>query len=130
MNANPRFLSKAIRTVLRWQLVATAALTLLAGLLAGEHGALSAALGGAVSLCAGWASGMVAAKGKAQSAGGILVGALRAEGVKIGLIAALLGVVLAMYQDVVVIAFLGTFMVTVIIFSMAFFVREHNQPRS
>ncbi len=130
MNANPRLLSKAIRTVLRWQLVATAALTLLAGLFAGEHGALSAALGGAVSLCAGWASGMVAATGKAQSAGGVLVGALRAEGVKIGLIVALLGVVLAMYQDVVVIAFLGTFMVTVIIFSMAFFVREHNQPRS
>jgi ATP synthase protein I len=128
MNGKPLFLSKAIRTVLRWQLIATAALALLAGLLAGGHGALSAALGGAVSLCAGWASGMVAAKGtkgKTQSAGGILVGALRAEGVKIGLIAALLGVVLATYQDVVVIAFLGTFMVTVIIFSMAFFVREN-----
>jgi ATP synthase protein I len=129
MNAKPRFLSKAIRTVLRWQLIATAALTLLAGLLAGEHGALSAVLGGAVSVCAGWVSGTVAVMGKAQSAGGVLIGALRAEGIKIGLIAALLGAVLTMYQDVVVIAFLGTFMVTVIIFSMAFFVREHNQPR-
>jgi ATP synthase protein I len=125
MNGKPSFLSKAIRTVLRWQLVATAVLTLLAEFLAGEQGALSAALGGAVSLSAGWASGMVAAMGKARSAGGILVGALRAEGVKIGLIAVLLGVVLAMYQDVVVIAFLGTFMATAIIFSMAFFVREN-----
>ena len=125
MNAKPRFLSKAIRTVLRWQLVVTAALTLLAGLWAGGHGALSAALGGAVSLSAGWASGMAAAMGKAQSAGGVLLGALRAEGVKIGLMLALLGVVLAMYQDVVVIAFLGTFMATAMIFSMAFFVREN-----
>ena len=125
MNGKPPFLSKAIRTVLWWQLVVTVALMLLAGLLAGGHGALSAALGGAVSLSAGWASGMVAALGKARSAGGILVGALRAEGVKIGLIAVLLGAVLAIYQDVVVMAFLGTFIVTAIIFSMAFFVREN-----
>ena len=125
MNGKPPFLSKAIRTVLRWQLVATAVLTLLAGWLAGGSGSLSAALGGAVSLSAGWASGMVAGMGKTRSAGGILVGALRAEGVKIGLIAVLLGVVLAMYRDVVVIAFLGTFMATAMIFSMAFFVREN-----
>jgi ATP synthase protein I len=125
MNGKPPFLSKAIRTVLQWQLAATAALALLAGFVAGEHGALSAALGGAVSLSAGWASGMVAGMGKTRSAGGILVGALRAEGVKIGLIAVLLGAVLAIYQDVVVMAFLGTFIVTAIIFSMAFFVREN-----
>jgi len=128
MSSKPPFLSKAIRTVLRWQLVATAALTLLAGLLAGGHGAQSAALGGAVSLCAGWASGMVAAmgiKGDTQSAGGILVGALRAEGVKIGLMVILVGTVLTIYKDVVVIAFLGTFVATAIIYSMAFFVREH-----
>lgn len=125
MNAKPRLLSKAIRTVLRWQLVATAALTILAGLWAGGHGALSAALGGAVSLSAGWASGMVAAVGKARSAGGVLVGALRAEGVKLGLMLALLGAVFAVYQDVVAIAFLGTFMTTAMIFSMAFFVREN-----
>jgi ATP synthase protein I len=126
VNAKPRLLRKAIRTVLRWQLLATAALALLAGLWAGEHGALSAALGGAVSLSAGLVSGVVAAMGKAQSAGGILVGALRAEAVKIGLMVILLGVVLTMYKDVVVIAFLGTFMATATIFSMAFFVRDYD----
>lgn len=126
MNAKPWLLRKAIRTVLRWQLLATAALTLLAGLWAGGHGALSAALGGAVSLSAGWVSGVVAAMGKAQSAGGILVGALRAEAVKIGLMVILLGIVLTMYKDVVVIAFLGTFMATATIFSMAFFVRDYD----
>ena len=118
-------LSKPIRTVLRWQLIATAVLALAAGTLAGAQGALSAAMGGAVSLCAGWASGMVAARGKAKSAGEVLTGALAAEAVKIGLIIVLLGAVFALYDEVVVMAFLGTFMATALIFSMAFFVREH-----
>jgi hypothetical protein len=40
--------SKAIRTVLRWQVIATAILMLAVGLLAGVHGAISALLGGLV----------------------------------------------------------------------------------
>jgi ATP synthase protein I len=123
-------LSKPIRTVLKWQLLATAALTLLAAVLAGAHGALSAGLGGAVSVCAGWVSGLVAATGKGESAGGVLVTALKAEGVKLGVIACLLGIVLVVYAEVVVPVFLGSFVVTAVIFSMAFFVREHNQPRT
>jgi ATP synthase protein I len=100
------------------------------GVLVGVHGALSAALGGAVSIGAGVASALVATSGKADSAGGVLVTALKAEGVKLGVIAILLWLVLAAYSEVVVPAFLGSFMATVLIFSMAFFVREHNQPRS
>ena len=130
MNAGPRVLSKPIRTVLRWQLLATLALMLLGGVLAGTHGAVSAALGGAVSLSAGWMSAMVAVTGKGESAGGVLVAALKAEGVKLGVIACLLGIVLVVYAEVVVPAFLGSFLVTALIFSMAFFVREHNQPRT
>lgn len=119
-----------LRTVLRWQLLATAALTLLAGVLAGAHGAVSAALGGAVSVGAGWASARVASGRKADSAGGVLVIALTAEGVKFGVIVVLLWLVLAFYPDVVATAFLGSFVATVLIFSMAFFVREHNQSGS
>jgi ATP synthase protein I len=121
----PRQLSKPIRTVVRWQIAATAALVLLAGVLAGVHGAYSAALGGAVSICAGWASGWVAA-GKADSAGGVLISALMAESIKIGLIAILLLVVLVIYDGIVMPAFFGSFFVTVLLFSMAFFVREYN----
>lgn len=119
-------LSKPIRTVLWWQLFATAALTLVAGAVVGAHGALSAALGGAVSVGAGWISAMVAAKGKAESAGGVLITAFKAEGIKIGLIAILLWVVLATYAEVVVLVFLGSFLATIVIFSMAFFVREND----
>jgi ATP synthase protein I len=119
-------LGKPIRTVLRWQLLATAALTLAAGIWAGSHGALSAFLGGFVSVFAGWASGIVASLGKAESAGEVLFTALSAEVVKIGLIVILLWLVLAAYGSVVVPAFLGTFAATAVIFSMAFFVREYN----
>lgn len=119
-------LTKPIRTVLRWQLLATAALALLGGVLAGAHGALSAALGGAVSIAAGWLSAMVATKGKAESAGGVLVTAFKAEGTKIGLIAIFLWLVLATYGEVVVPAFLGSFIATIVLFSMAFFVREYD----
>lgn len=126
MNAKPRFLSKPIRTVLRWQLIATAALTLLAGIVAGVHGALSAALGGAISVCAGGVAAVVAAKSKTRSAGGILIGALQAEGVKIGLIVVLPWLVLVSYDEVVTAAFFGSFFATILIFAMAFFVREHE----
>jgi ATP synthase protein I len=126
MNASPRALRRPIRTVVRWQLLATAALTLVAWLVAGVHGALSAALGGAVSICAGGASAVVASLGNTKSAAGTVVSALRAEGVKIALIVGLLWLVLATYADVVAPAFFGSFMATILIFSMAFFVREHE----
>ena len=126
MNASLGLLRKPIRIVLRWQLIATAALTLAGGILAGVDGALSAALGGAVSACAGWVSAVVASRGKAQSAGEVLLGALMAEGVKIGLIVILLWLVMATYQSVVAPAFFGSFIVTVLIFGMAFFVREYE----
>jgi ATP synthase protein I len=119
-----RSLGKPIRTVLRWQLVVTAALTLVAAVTVGTHGAFSSALGGMVSICAGLASGIVASLGKTGSAGGVLIGALRAEGIKIGLIVILLWLVLATYKNVVTLAFLGTFMVTALIFSLAGVVRD------
>lgn len=119
-------ISRPVRVVLLWQLVVTAVLTLLAGWMAGAHGALSAALGGAVSVCAGCSSAVVAAKGKAQSAGGILFWALRAEGVKLGVMLVMLWVAFAVYEQIVAAAFLGTFVATAVIFSMAFFVREYN----
>ena len=120
-----RGLGKPIRTVLRWQLLATVALTLVAGVWVGTQGALSAALGGAVSICSGLASAIVAMLGRAKSAGGVVVTALTAEAVKIGLIAIFLWLVLANYDGIVVIAFIGSFLVTVLIFAMAFFVREY-----
>ena len=121
-----RDLGKPIRTVLRWQLLATVALTLAGSIWGGAHGALSASLGGLISIVAGWASGVVASLGKGGSTGEVLFTALRAEVVKVGLIVILLWLVLTIYGSVVIPAFLGTFVATAVIFSMAFFVREYN----
>ena len=124
-NAMLRILSKPIRTVLRWQIVATTVLTAVAAVAVGLDGALSAALGGLISIGAGLVSAAVAALSKAESAGGVLLGALRAEGIKIGLMVILLWLVLATYRDVVALALVGSFALTALIFTMAFVVREH-----
>jgi len=120
-----RALGKPIITVLKWQVAATVVLTLVAALMAGEHGAASAAAGGGVSIVAGLVSALVAVLGKGSSAGGVLVGALRAEAVKIGLALLLLWLVLSNYPQVAIGVLLGTFIVTMLIFSMAFFVRDY-----
>jgi len=119
-----RIQSKPIRTVLRWQMIAAVALAMLGGLVAGMHGATSAALGGLVAVIAGLAFTVVIQISKAQSAGGTLATALRAESIKIGLSVFLLWLVLTSYTEVVALAFIGSFLVSILIFSMAFFVRE------
>jgi len=116
--------SKAIRTVLRWQLIATTALAVISGLAAGAHGALSAALGGLVSFAAGVGFAGVASLSRSDNAGSAVIGALRAEAVKIALILLLLWLVLATYKNIIVIAFFGTFIVATVLFSAAAVVRE------
>jgi ATP synthase protein I len=120
-----RRLGKPVLTVLRWQLAATAALIVLSAAIAGMDGAVSALAGGTIGITAGLASALVASMGDAKSAGGVIMAALRAEAVKIGLAVLLLGLVLVNYDAAVVGALIATFVVTLLIFSMAFFVREY-----
>jgi F0F1-type ATP synthase assembly protein I len=120
-----RALRRPIRIVLMWQVAATALMVLVAGLVADMASALSAAAGGGVSIFAGLASALVASLSSAKSAGGVLAGALRAEAAKLGLALLLLWLVLANYQQAVVAVLLGAFVATMLIFSMAFFVREY-----
>ena len=116
--------NRPIRTVLLWQIVATAVIVAAGGILAGVHGALSGALGGTISVCAGLVATWVAAR-RVKSAAGVLVGALTAEAVKLGLAALLLWLVLANYTHAVVGVVLTGFIVTMLIFGMAFFVRDY-----
>ena len=119
-----RIQSKPVRTVMVWQVIVTALAAVIAGLLAGAHGAASAALGGSVSVIAGLAFAMFMQSSNMQSADGTIIAALRAEATKIGLAVILLWLVLALYKDVVLIVFIGSFIVSILVFSMAFFVRE------
>ena len=118
-------LSKPIRVVLGWQVVATVLIALATGLLAGGDGAISALAGGLISICAGLAAAVVASRSDASSAGGILGRALAGEAVKVVLAFLLLWLLLANYRDAVVGVVIGSFVVTMLIFAMAFFVRDY-----
>jgi len=119
-----RIQSKPVRSVLLWQVVVTSFLAGFAGWLAGTHGAVSAALGGAISIVSGLAFALIMQSSGTRSASETVVAALRAEAAKIGLAVILLWLVLSIYKDVVVIVFIGAFIFSLLVFSMAFFVRD------
>jgi len=124
----PPLKTKPIRTVIRWQLIATASVAALAGIWAGGHGAVSAMLGGIINVAAGvvyaWLLGLRLGATGAPDAGSSLVAMFRAEAGKILVIVGGLWLALSTYRDVVLGAFFTAFVITVIVFSMAFFVRE------
>jgi ATP synthase protein I len=120
-----RQLRKPVLTVLKWQLLATMALVLVCAWASGRHGALSALAGGAISIVAGAGAALVASMGRGRSPGTVVTGALRAEAVKLALAVVLLWLVLTNYSDAVVGALIASFVVTLLIFGMAFFVREY-----
>jgi ATP synthase protein I len=118
--------SKPIRAVIRWQVYVTAVMTLFAGSFWGMHAGFSALLGGLVSMASGGVFALLAYTGRAGSAAGALRTALRAEAAKIAVVVLLLWLVLTTYKEVVALAFLGAFFVTILIFSAAIAVRDHN----
>ena len=115
---------KALRTVLRWQVYATVASMLLAGMLMGIHGALSALAGGFINIVAGTVFGVVATRSRKRTAAEAMIAVARAETAKIVLIVALMWLTLAGYRELVQAPFFATFVLTVIFFSMAIFVRD------
>ena len=117
-------LSQPIRTVLRWQLLATAFAIIVLGWIAGAHGAISAALGGAISMAAGLAAAWFALRKPAADPATAVMSALIAEGLKVFLIVAGLAAVFILYKSVVAFGFIATFAITTVLFSMALFVRE------
>ena len=117
-------LSQPIRTVLRWQLLATALAIVILGWLAGTHGAISAALGGAISITGGLAAAWFALRKPVSDAATAVASALVAEALKVVLIVGGLVAVFVLYKNVVAIGLIATFAVTTVLFSMAFFVRE------
>ena len=115
---------RKFRPVIGLQVLATIIIASVTAWFAGTHGAISALLGGLTSITAGLAFVFLAAKGageKGKSAGEVVFAALKAEAVKLFLAGLLLWLVLALYQEVVVVALLGSFVVTILIFSLALF---------
>ena len=116
--------NRPVRIVMRWQLIATLAMVLILGLIWGFHGAASALLGGFVSIVSAAAFAAVISRYRGSTAGGVLITAIKAETVKIVLMISLLWLVMTLYKDVVAVGFIGTFVLTVLIFGMALFVTD------
>jgi ATP synthase protein I len=118
------------RPVIGLQILATVVIASIAAWIAGINGAISAALGGLISIIAGLVFALMAVKStakKGRSAGEVLFAALKAEAAKLFLAMVLLGLVLASYPEVVLIGLLGSFVVTILIFSMALFAGDEMQ---
>ena len=119
-----RIESKPTRTVLRWQIYATALIALGAGLTFGWPGAISATLGGVINQVADLAYALLVSGGGIRTAGNTLRTLFRAEGVRVLLIVVLLGGVLTSYKDVVHPALFLSFVVSVMVFRMAIIIKE------
>jgi ATP synthase protein I len=97
---------------------------LIAGTWLGRSGAQSALLGGLINVTAGAVFGWLAARGGKRTAAEALIALMRAEAGKVALIIVQLWLVLMLYKDLVLAPFFGTFILTVVLFSMAFFVQD------
>ena len=115
---------RVFRPIIGLQVLCTAAAILLSARLAGRHGAISAALGGSIGIIAGLAFAVLAARGRSKSAGEALYTSLTAAALKLVLMVLLLWFALTAYRDVVAIGLIGTFIATVLIFTLAILVRE------
>lgn len=116
--------TKPIRRILAWQAATTVVLALLISLVAGVHGALSALLGGVVNITAVVVYAVVLGVSNPLSAGATVAAMFRAEASKILVIILQLWLVLTTYKDLLPAAFFATFVITVLLFSMAFFDRD------
>ncbi len=88
----------------------------------GVHGAISALLGGFVSIIASVLYAMLIDRHEGYTADEVVKTALKAEAIKISVMIVLLFGVFLLYKEVVPIVFIGVFIVAAIIFSMALFV--------
>ena len=111
--------------VIGMQLLGTLGAGAIAAMLAGQHGLLSALLGGAVGAVGGLVFAFLAARPQAAglAATDVVFKALRAEGVKLVLMGGMLWLILANYQGVVIISFVGSFILSILIFQLALLVQ-------
>ena len=117
-------MSKEMRAVLWYQAIVTLSIALIIGVAGGVHWGVSGMLGGLISMVAGLTYGVMTYRVGKSSAGNALVSMMRAESAKLLVIIMLLGLVFAGYEEVFGAGFIGTFIVTTLIFSLAIFIRN------
>jgi ATP synthase protein I len=120
----PPLKTRPIRLLLASQAAATCAMAGIAGVWAGWDAAVSAALGGAINLVANFVYALMGGIVRPTSVVGALLLIFRAEAFKVVLIFVGLLLVLMLYQDLVPLPFIAAFIVTTLLFGIAFRVRD------
>lgn len=117
---------KPLQIVLRWQLLSTVIIAIGLAMLLDLQDAFSAFLGGMVSVVASAAFAIIVSRHKGYTAGGTIRTALRAEAVKIILTILLLWTVFKFYNELNAPIFIGTFIIVVLMHSMALLVSDRS----
>lgn len=118
-DGSPARLGLAFRRTAAWQAVASLGLAAVAALAAGWHGFMSAVLGGGIGIIGVLVFALVSGRAKGDSRSVIRI-TLRAEAAKVMVIVVLLWLAFVAYRDMVVLAFLGAFVVSVLLSGLAF----------
>ncbi|MER0217140.1 MAG: ATP synthase subunit I [Nitrosomonas sp.] len=119
--------NRPLKIVLRVQLLITLVVAVAVGVFLGMQSAISAALGGSVSVISSAAYAIIVSHHKGYTAGETVRTALRAESVKIILTVSLLWVVFKFYENLNAFAFIGAFILTVLAYSMALLVSDDTK---
>jgi ATP synthase protein I len=102
-----------------WQLVVSLSLAAGAAFFAGGNGFLSAMLGGGIGIVGVLVFALVSGRARGDARGVIRI-ALRAEAAKMLAIVLLLWLAFIVYHDMVVLAFVGAFVVSILLSGFAF----------
>lgn len=110
------------RQMVKWQLLATFIIALLAFVLAGLHGAISALSGGGAAIAGSFAASCVARRSDdKKQAGTILISLLKAEASKIVVIVLLLWITFKIYTNLVPLALILGLAAAALLSGAAFF---------
>ena len=120
----PWIKNRPLRIIIRWQSLFTLIVVLICLIWIDARSAVSALLGGLISVTSTSTFALIVSLHKGKSTGDVLRTALRAESVKIIIIVISLWQVLTQFENINLIAFIGTFAATVIINSMALLISE------
>lgn len=121
--------NRPLKAVLRVQLFLTLAVMIIIVVLSDLHSAISAMLGGMVNVISSTVFAIIISHHRGYTAGEAIRTALRAELIKISLIVLMLWLVFQEFEDINALAFIGTFILTVLAHSIALFVSDNVKIR-
>ena len=119
--------NRPLYIVLRVQLLVAMVVAVVVWYFLGVQGAISALLGGLVSVISSAAFAIIISRHKGYTAGETIRTALRAESVKIILTVSLLWLVFKFYENVNAPVFIGTFILAVLVHSFALLIADDTK---